>query len=711
MMLAIILVCCSITLTESTESGWTDPAGPIIQLKGSEIRIKCGVSGGGYPAKHLGFFNSSNSEFIDNKYVREINSSTIELVIENAEEQDSMIICKMNDSTGMHGISYNDVRIGHVPAKIAPNGVKCVSNNWRDMHCSFVKPYNPVPVNYSLLYRLTGSSQFYTCEPATKDPNFFSCNIGTESYRQHSERFEFVLSSDNSLGTDKQTFPLNNYESVIPAPPINLKVLKLTSNTITIRWGVNFELMMFPHPFDFEILVESQKDCNPKPKRYRLSNLSATDNSDNPSNFTQTIDLEFASTWYDISLRMKISTSANREEMWSAWTDPKLQSKSLMRSPDEPPRVDAGSFNIGTNGDVYIYWKSIPKCYQNGDHFMYSVEASNSEHPKKLSLERADYTKDQLNLLKDTTFSIRSVNSEGQSANASHLTIPGEARRIPGPTRITKILSNGIYHLSWSAPEIKNQNITSYTVFSCVSKSELPNSCEKSIDFVKLPSTQMQFTLESSQTINFAVSATTKDSTSGMIWARCTTANGNEIGKIKSIYISRVTATEIEVEWNLECTDSGIVAGYQLEYCPSKEPKTLECMEREKKINVTGGHDHSKYTLTDLMPYTTYKVVLRMFSNSTMGPASDPLANTTLEAGKLEKMQSINFFQSQLFFQQLRLQLENSMHDSSPTPASIFCGKRQNFPTAFFCITKFGQTNRNTKLKSTTLTMRPSTTR
>jgi cytokine receptor domeless len=312
--------------------------------------------------------------------------------------------------------------------------------------------------------------------------------------------------------------------------------------------------------------------------------------------------------------------------------------KTRMRRPDNPPAIDKGSFNIGPGGDVYIYWKHLPKCYQNGGEYGYTVSSSDlkNDAPNELLPHLAIYTKDRINLMKDTTITIRNHNQEGVSKNVSMLTIPGNERKLDGPTKIKKILSNGSYQLSWSPPDSHRDTITSYTVFWCVSKSELPNSCEGSINFERRSPFQTYFNFESNQTVNFAVSANSETSTSGMIWARCTTANSNEIGKIKTIWIPRLASKEIEVEWKLECTDSGIVAGYQLEYCPSEKPRTLECKETAKKINITGGLDNPKHTLTNLSPYTTYKIIIRMFSNSTMGPASDPLANTTLEAGKLK---------------------------------------------------------------------------
>ena len=619
--------------TEASMKGWTEPEGTIIQEVGSEVSIRCFVENiRSSQSTELSFYNGSTA--IDDKYVRNIDSNGIEMRIPNMQEQSSTIICKLN---GQHGVSYNDIQIGRRPENIDISGIKCISPNWQDMNCSFVKPFNSVPVQYSMTYRIPGSSQWYKCQvPSEKDPKIFWCHIVSMSYRKGTPQLEFTLNGTNDLGKNTQVFIVDNFASVIPNKPEIFQDLHIRSDGVTLHWVVSANLLVFPKPFDYEIFITSPTECDPKIQELYFPNESFTINN-GPRNFTKDIPLRFANTWYGIDFRMKISTAPNEEQMWSKMVN--LQVKTTMRRPDNPPEVDVGSFNIGPGGDVYIYWKHLPKCYQNGDEYDYIISASDvkNEAPSDKQLHLAIYSKDRINLIKDTTITIRSHNTNGSSRDASTLVIPGKTRRLVGPTKIKKILTNGSYQLSWSPPDSKREFITSYTVFWCVSKSELPNSCEGSINFARRLPGQTNFEHRSNQTVNFAISANSATSTSGMVWARCTTANSNEIGKIKTIWIPRLASKEIEVEWKLECTDSGIVAGYQLEYCPSEEPKTLECREEAKKINITGGLDNPKHTLTNLSPYTTYKIIIRMFSNSTMGPASDPLANTTLEAGKLIK--------------------------------------------------------------------------
>lgn len=632
MLLALVVLCCSIALTESSVDGWTDPPGVIIQDRFSNIKLMCGVNGNKYTSNEMGFFNNSNQQWIDKKYIQVKNVSVIEMFLPNATEQESVIVCKL---TNDQGISYNDIKVGRKPENIT--GLKCLSDDWHDMNCSFEKPHNHVPVQYSLSYRVAGSSQIYFCRPPVeKDPKIFSCFISRGAYRKTSATFEFILTAENDLGTKEQIIVLDNYATVVPAAP-NLTAIKINSDSVVLLWEISQNLLVFPKPFDYEFLVVSPAECDPEPKKIRYNNVSSLDDAEQPRNFTHKINLKFANTWYDISIRMKISTANDSEEMWSQWAK-KILLPTTTRRPDNPPSVDVGSFNIGRGGDIHIYWKHIPKCYQNAVNYTYIVTSNNKqfEDPNETNQHEAIYIKERVNLMKDTTFTIRSQNAVGMSKEAKTIVIPGESRRLDGPKKIKKILSNGSYYLSWSPPVQHQIEITSYTVFWCVAKSELENKCEGSIDFVRRLPSETYFEFTSNLSVNFAVSANSRDSTSGMVWAKCTTVNSNEIGKIRTIWIPRLTSSEIEVEWKLDCMDSGIVAGYQLEYCPYKEPQTLDCVEPEKKINITGRLDYPKHTLEGLTPYTQYKIIIRMFSNSTMGPPSDPQANTTLEAAPSE---------------------------------------------------------------------------
>lgn len=613
----------------SNDLAWDSPDGPIIQEKGSEIRLRCGVKKGiqGLSRDNLNFF--INSEKVDRRFVHNIDSSTIELVIPNAEEQEGNLICKHNES----GINLHALKIGRKPDKIdLERKLKCRSYNWQDMNCTFDIPYNPVHVQHTMKYKIKSSGQVYQCEqPEFRDSKKFWCLIDYTHYRRGYSDFVFILNSTNSLGSSEQSVAIDNFASIIPAPIENFSIDKIDSDKVVFYWSPHPGIKEITKSFVFEIFIHAPS-CEPHEEVLTIVEGDVV----LPRNFSREVKLNFAHTWYDFKIRSRLLTAPDIEEMWSGWTN--ITEQTLMRRPDTPPEVDQGSFSVGANKELYIYWKHLSKCQYNGINISYST-ASNLgilQTPANYKDYFTVFTKDDLKRSDDMKFMIRSVNVKGSSENASILVVPSEKRMLEGPTKIKKIVANENYQISWSPPENDYDKVTSYTVFWCTTKVEHPNKCEGSIDFIHRSPTELSYLHKtmSSESVNFAVSANSATSSSGMVWAKCTTAHSNEIGKIKTIWIPRLTSSRIEVEWKLECFDSGIVAGYQIEYCPSKEPKTLECMEKEKKLNITDKSDSPKYTLTELMPYTTYKIIIRMFSNSTMGPPSEPLANTTLEAGK-----------------------------------------------------------------------------
>lgn len=597
----------------------TYPAGTITEMVGETLKIICIISDNEHneTSANLDFYNVG--QLVERRYVSVLNRSAIEMRIDNVYAMDTTFICKLN---GRHGLSYNDVKVGYRPGPV--KGLKCRAMDWKSMNCTFEQMQNPVPVHYKLEYHPRGAGQIYNC-PLRYDYNKnHSCLLGT-TYRKSHGIFNFNLYSNNTFGTYNQSFTINNFASVITSPPEKLAATEINSYSVTLSWEINFELLGFPELFDFQII--SQSTCDLEWKTIDVLSYRPI-SKDSQKYYNYFLPLNYSHTWYDIRLRMRSSVAPNEEEMWSKWSNVTFQT--AHRIPDYPPKVDAGSFNVRANGDLYVYWKDLPKCQQNGANYNYTVISSDKKHsePSEQSLLMAVFRKDRVNLDHDMTITIQNYNIVGPSKDVQKLIIPKDGRRLAAPEGIKKVLANGDYRLSWERPKTI-ENITSYTIFWCVSKSELPNHCESSIDFVRVGAQEFNFVFKSYQTINFAVAANSVHSTSGMIWAMCTSANANDIGKIKTIWIPKLSATEIEVEWKLECPDKSIVVGYQLEYCPIKEPKTLDCKTPEQRINIT---DTTKYTLSDLSPYTTYKIIVFMFSNTTMGPPSEALANTTLEA-------------------------------------------------------------------------------
>jgi hypothetical protein len=596
----------------SFPKGGTEPRGPIELEVGQTLRLKCFVDESTSKYSNELLYFEKNSEPIDTKYVKKIGRSVIMLEMPNMQMDRFSIVCKHNQS----GVAYNDVRIGTKPQKV--RDFKCFAYNWENLTCQFYAPENHVAVNYNLRYysTISPSSQFNcSFQPKHKHDDPEKCTISSQSYRRSHEHFKFILNSHNILGELVETFDISNLAIVVPNPVTNITFSSIKSDSVTVSWVTNSVMSAFPKKVDFQFLIESKYSSN------KIINLY----SQSPSLVEHKLELPYAHTWFAIKMRMKSSLARNHDEMWSKWTNSSVKTEA--RRPDKPPEMQIGGFNIGNSGDVYIYWKNLDEQYYNGENFSYIVDSD--PPPNRITYLYATYSKDRLNYNKNNVITVHSSNEKGKSYEASQITIP--AIRLDPPSSIVKTLASEVYNLTWSYPLNTDPHlIESYTVFWCRVKSELPNNCETSINFITRKPWETFYQHHSNESLNFAVAANSKNSTSGMTWSTCTTRNDYDIGNIKIIWIPKVTSTTIEVEWILDCADQGVVKGYQIEYCPISNPKTLDCEEDAMKVNIT----ESKHTLENLLPYHTYKIDLRMFSATTMGsPLKDPLVNTTSEAG------------------------------------------------------------------------------
>lgn len=637
LLLAFLLFCSCIHLSYCI-SGWIEPS-KVYAALGDKVTLLCGVDGFDEheePATMLSFFNQSSGLTIDSRYVRILNRTTAELTLPKVPEQRTTIYCKY----GYQGVTTVDINVGHKPDSIQK--VDCHSYNWVDLNCSFIMPENHLPVQYELKYSQgeikdkSNFRQLYDCESVTKVNNVFSCRFSENKYRRVAKTFTFQLTASNILGTLEQVFEFDNFKNIIPDAPSKFEKQEDSinyMNSVLTSWKMPVgKLGALEEKLDFEISVNSE--CSGE-KRILLREFYS---GEGQKNFSYRIPLDFSHVWYVIRIRMKISRADNEEKMWSPWVALNQNVQLAAREPDFPPDVNVGGFNILPNNDVYIYWKNVPNCYHNGKSFTYDV-SSERGGPTELKESFAIYRKNVPLSNNGAEIRIRSQNSVGLSKNASIIRIPSDSERLFRPKAIKKryVTENTTYVLTWSPPDI-SVDVISYTVFWCKSKTEGENKCDdKSFDFSVIDANEQRiFKHKSDETVNFAMSANSRTSTSGMFWTTCTTGESKEIGKIRSVWIPRLTSTQIDIEWKLECTDKGIVVGYEIEYCLASASKKFECIGPVEKKNLTGQLEDTKYRLSDLTPYKTYGIVIRMFSSSTMGPSSDPLVNTTLPDGKIK---------------------------------------------------------------------------
>lgn len=562
------------------------------------------------------------------KAVRAVNDSTIELHVENATPGIHQYICKVN---GTMGIGMKRIAVGYKPRNVS--NFKCHSQNWQNMNCSFKQAENPIHTSYNLKFEFENSPGDFQCPLIGQYDNKWECFRDMDnSYRQSQEIYKFILESTNIFGNNTERFVINHYDNVIPDAPSECIASNITSRSAFLHWSISYKLQTFKRDFVFQIKILSSFD-NKNWKTVDVSRISRK-----LTNYTLPVDtLEYADTRYDVRIRMKTATAEDSEEMWSNYSS--CLFNTLPRRPDNPPEVAIGGFEINAYNDVFVYWKEIPKSKHNSaTGFQYKPDIKRNELPNipPPIVGRNGSTMIQYRNMTDGnyTFVILSSNSEGDSLKSSKLFIPSKEYRIHKPEIIKLLSDSGRYLLSWKAAPKHNARITSYTVFWCNSSSNSPNDCNGSINFDYVDGDKHSYELNNvSSTLNFAVAANVDELSSGMVWASCTATQKNDIGKLKTIWIPAMQSTYIDLEWKLECGDSAIVEGYSIIYCPINLPRAQSCKEPEKIVNITGSTSHR---IDNLKPYVTYKIQIAMYSKTRIGPRSDPLFNTTLEAAPSE---------------------------------------------------------------------------
>lgn len=607
--------------------GWISPEDPIFRLVNQGYNISCTLNPldpdtEQFSSNDLMFFVKDTP--VSREHVKVVNETTIQLSVHNASVNAIQYICKLNRTKG---VDMRSVYVGYKPYNVS--NFKCRSENWQKMNCSFEQAYNPIPTNYSLSFRFDTSPVDFNCPLEGKFNSTWKCTVDLDSsYRQSHELYYFVLESNNIFGKNREEFLINNFNNVIPDAPSECKAVNITSSSATLHWAISYKLQTFKRDFNFQIKILSSFD-NKVWKPVNVSRISKA-----LTNYTLPVEnLEYADARYDVRIRMKTATAEDIEEMWSNYSS--CLFNTLPRRPDNPPEVAVGGFEINVYNDIFVYWKEIVKSKHNSANgFQYKIADiwRNGLPISNVTEGRNGSTMVQFRNMTDGnyTFIIRSSNSEGDSIKSSTLFIPSRYYRTPKP-EITKLLSDsGRYLLSWKAVPEHVAKITSYTVFWCNSSSNSPNDCNGSINFDYIDGSHNSYELNNvSSTLNFAVAANSGEISSGMVWASCTATQKNDIGKLKTIWIPAMQSTYIDLEWKLECGDSAILEGYNIIYCPINSPRGQTCRVPEESLNITGT---TSYRISGLKPYVTYKIQIAMYSKTRIGPRSDPLFNTTLEA-------------------------------------------------------------------------------
>ncbi|XP_044741513.1 cytokine receptor-like isoform X2 [Chrysoperla carnea] len=636
--------------------GMTKPKGDIVLEEGQDLDIYCILndeymkSENHMNSSHLVFDHDSIS--LRKEMVEIVNASTIRLHVKNVTRSYSNYYCKFDNGTK---VCYNKVAVDTKPRDIEKTDFQCYSNNWQNLTCKWRVPEHYVKTNYTLTYMLPGRAArvVYACPPnqLKNDGNEYQCfwSLNTRPlYRQTYPLLKFTLNSSNIFGETINIFEFSHYAYVIPSRPEGLTDIKenRTAYSALLEWNTNIELLTFPPGILYQLKLQSQFDDKSDWEiiefgKEELKNVT----KDYVHKYIYPLNnLKFPNTIFEVQLRSR-SKEARNDCCWSGYAN--YTFKTLMDRPSQPPRMDVGSFEIIESvkkdlRDVYIYWQQIRPHQQNGDNFNYTIIARENNKmivvkPVELKLAYAKF-----NALgpQEYLFEVLSTNAVGHSDSGTIVRIPSLKNMIPQPSSFTKIIyENNKYELSWIAPKTHHK-IKTYTIFWCKKTTDRPFQCNGYLNWNRVNGNlnTWNLTMEDDGIYQFAISANTDSSSSGMAWAKCTVIHDKLQGKMRNFYTEAKGPNVIDVNWKLECSGRiGVVIGFQIYYCPVLKQESSECLEPEKNLTVRGDLSTNFENLTNLIPFTWYRINIAVITRNRQGhndegPKSDPQFVRTDEA-------------------------------------------------------------------------------
>uniref|UniRef100_A0A182K5R5 Fibronectin type-III domain-containing protein n=1 Tax=Anopheles christyi TaxID=43041 RepID=A0A182K5R5_9DIPT len=624
----VLLICWMSCVTQISALGWIFPTEAIYREVNDSFSLQCTLN---MHVKEARGSNSSNLMFyrgdvpVPREQVKIINASTIEFTVERAEPHTNYAYtCKVNDTMG---VAIRSVYIGHKPREV--KDFKCRAPLWdKHMVCTFTPDPNSMSTTYELMFHFMPIIQNFSCKLETDNhTNQTKCIINADTgYRHVNEKYFFVLTAKNQLGTLSQSFVINHFDVVVSHAPIGCVIEDVTSDSAVLKWKKWYRYDGFNRNFICEVKLLSIFD----------NNVWRTVSNDglklNHREYTLPLrNLPYAAAPYDVRIRMRTNSTEAGEDMWSNHTSCLFDT--LPRKPDMPPDVAIGGFENSNEHHLFVYWRELKNWQHNarsGFHYNITIIGHNGRIVEHLNATGGMIDRHHIADM-NYTFIIRSANAEGISERHNEVFVPARKFRLEKPL-IDKLLSDpGKFTLSWKPPTRTQSSITSYTVFWCNTTSNSPNDCNGSINFTSVAANQTTFVLSDvGSTINFAVAANAGRVSSGMVWAACTATHKTDIGKLKTIWISEMVSSSIHLKWKTECVDVAHT-GYIIYYCSILSPRTLGCKEPEMTVNVTDKNQHH-FQLENLHPYVTYKIEIAMYSETHIGPRSESLVNTTMEA-------------------------------------------------------------------------------
>ncbi|XP_013785359.1 uncharacterized protein LOC106469414 [Limulus polyphemus] len=590
------------------------------------------------------FVNSTHLEFrfnsttIPREYVHIVNPLTAQLRIPNASiAYSGKYYCnlKLPEMKKDITVCLSIIFVGYKPRAVDQNKFSCLSKNFENLTCCWIPPYNPVRTTYTLESDvrignyLVGSK---SC-PNNTGVNDTCCQWRLDTnppYHRTKKELVFKLTGRNHLGNITQNIIVDHYKFVIPNKPWGLQATGETQKSIKLNWlsPKDFDIWNFEPGLVYELRYKSRSNNNQMWKMINVGKGSQT------YNLTGLIP----NTVYELSVRCR-SAKADGEEMWS-------QPAVIVArtNPDVPyfvPNITKGSFEIkklSTSRSITLYWKPVPPEHYNGQDFHYVITYKpvfNTIWKREVLEQNVEvtgfkHTFTDMDLNTVYYFKFQSANREGLSSSMVDITVD-KTKNLPiAPVEVTAMsYGNGTYQVNWDYPERERSVITRFTIYWCPSLQPHPFLCRHPIKWRIVPASSTYVNIQLSDDINyqFAVSADSTENSSGMKRMSCIVPYEKALDKVQDVYVYKIFQG-LQVEWRLACSaQKKVVTQYQVEYCKVKN-RLQACINSQSLT--TYNQDTTKMNITNLEPFTLYRVTVQVLSKAGISSLSDPKYERTL---------------------------------------------------------------------------------
>ncbi|XP_065206974.1 cytokine receptor-like [Planococcus citri] len=537
-------------------------------------------------------------------------------------------------------ICSSSVRIGSRPKKVV--NFKCLSHNWDVLDCWWHEPNNGIETRYSIYYSIpeeAGKNQFYGCPTDQSEPGH--CRWTKETSPPYKENFEFMnfyINGSNMLGNITQMSRWNHYAHVIPARPRNLIPLRITSHSVCLQWddvsSWNASLMNLLYLVKYKRLSS---------KSWNIIHFHSADiEKENDHVQVNITGIKYPNMEYKFQVYVKFNVS--KKNSWSKAASVLVKTSAC--APYRSPKTDPGGFEVfaeySNRRNAIVYWKQIPNEEHNGDNFQYRIIVFENDEkfnikPTSMNNFSATFSNLSFNAYK---FYIRSVNAIGSAPRSSIVYVPKQNDILPQPmpgykrfdgTDVYEItVLSGLLEFKYTFRQIE---VTNFTLFWCESNHGDPYPCSNVFNWINLPVNNIishNFAFMHNVTLNqhmgyqFAVSTNSLNSSSGMSWI-IYTGIYNQVNKIQNVWIQEVGSSFVDIHWKLEFANrvQGF-KGYKISYCPVNENHQHDCVEStEKHLKYHAGKNVCDFNFTNLMPNTTYKMAVAVWTGELLGPWSE----------------------------------------------------------------------------------------